>query len=158
DGFLAHRYWSRLKLNAKAPITSLEITNVCRRASITIFKVTAYDAARNDCMLLAQELPGQWRATYDREDARIYENRRAMPRAWLVGHAEATNEQDALRRIRGEDERPFDPRRTALLEIPPDRLPRELREAANEASDPAAQARIVNYEPNRLAIETASDK
>src|SRR5262249_55914859 len=87
DGLQAHRYWSRLKLNAKAPITSLEITNVCRRASITIFKVTAYDAARNDCTLLAQELPSQWRATYDREDARIYENRRAMPRAWLVGHA-----------------------------------------------------------------------
>lgn len=154
--FPAHRYWSELKLETKAPIAHLEIANVCRRASISLFRVTAYDAARDGGTLLVPGLPDQWRKVFEDADARVYENRRVLPRAWLVGHAEAVNDEEALRRIRGEDEKLFDPRQTALLEIAPESLPQELREAG--ASGATAQAQIVGYEPNRLAIETVADK
>jgi hypothetical protein len=156
-GFQAHRYWSRVDLKTKAPIARLEIANVCSRATLTVFKVTAYDSAMQDCALLTVEMPDQWRKVYDQNGARIYENPRAAPRAWIVGHAEAVNEQEALRRIRGEDDRPFDPRRTALLEIEPERLPPELRETPSNAPN-STEARVVNYEPNRFTIEAGADR
>ena len=158
DSFPAHRYWSELKLETKAPIAHLEIANVCRRASISLFRITAYDATRDEGTLLVPGLPDQWRKVYADADARIYENQRVLPRVWLAGHAEVVNDEEALRRIRGEDERPFDPRQTALLEIAPENLPQELLEMANGELGEATQAQIVGYEPNRLAVETNADK
>src|SRR5262249_26363802 len=61
---------------------------------------------------------------YDRQGALILRNLDTLPRAWLAPQAEAVNETEALRRIRGEAGQSFDPLRTALLEVPPgERLP-----------------------------------
>jgi hypothetical protein len=57
-----------------------------------------------------------------------------------------------LRRIRGESTHEFDPRRTALLEVRPDELP----PLPGGALAPESTAKVVSYEPNRLAIETSA--
>jgi hypothetical protein len=95
--------------------------------------------------------PARWQTEEEFEGVVILRNLRAQPRAWLVGHAEAVDGEEALRRIRGESETKFDPRRTALLEVKPEELPAL---AGGELLN--ASARIVSYEPGRLVIETSA--
>jgi hypothetical protein len=72
----------------------------------------------------------------------------------LVAKAEALDKVEILSRIRGESKTPFDPRSTALVEIDPHKLPALSAEPLSTNS----YARIVTYEPRRMAIETNSDK
>src|SRR5262249_1629672 len=101
-----------------------------------------------------QRLPEQWRAVYDLQDARIYENARALPRAWLVPKVEVVAADEALRRIRGESEFPFDPREIALVE-PVNEVDVSFPQNTFELE---SEARIVEYRPNQLMIETSADK
>jgi len=154
DGFPAHRYWTRIELGEKAAVDRVSIISTLKEASLTLWKATLYDSSGDGATLLRQRLPEHWRKVYDHDNVWIYENRRALPRAWLVPKVEIVNGEEALRRIRGESEQPFNPREVALLE-PVDgvniNFPREKFETS-------AEARIVGYEPNRLAIETVADK
>ncbi|MGH9770076.1 MAG: YfhO family protein, partial [Blastocatellia bacterium] len=90
------------------------------------------------------------------DGAMVLENRRALPRAWLVAKAEAVGDEEALRRIRGESAQPFDPRRTALLEIEPGAHPTLSALPGGDVSA-NARAQVVSHEPNRLVIETHAD-
>lgn len=92
----------------------------------------------------------RWQAVYNEDGLLIVRNRRALPRAWLVAEAEATDGETALRRIRGEDGAAFDPRRTALLEDAPGEIP--PLPGGEAAAD--SRARVAVYEPSRLVIET----
>ncbi len=100
-----------------------------------------------------QQQTDRWKLAYQENGAIVIENRRAAPRAWLVAEAESVDEEEALRRIRGESPRSFDPRQTALLEIEPGAMP-QLPGGAISAS---ASAEVVSYEANRLEIETRAD-
>jgi hypothetical protein len=94
----------------------------------------------------------KWQPVYDQDNVIIFHNARVLPRAWLVGEAEAVDGEEALRRIRGEDTRPFDPQRTALLEVKPNEMPALTGDVSANAN-----VRIVDYESNRLVIETKAD-
>ena len=94
----------------------------------------------------------RWESVYDRDGVEIIKNRRALPRVWLVADAEAVDGEEALRRISGESEHPFDPRRTALLEVAANELP----SLPGGPISPDASARLLEEEPNRLVIETQS--
>ncbi|HYP02579.1 MAG TPA: hypothetical protein VER76_20480, partial [Pyrinomonadaceae bacterium] len=98
--------------------------------------------------------PARWQTEEEFDGIVILRNGRALPRAWLVAEAEAVDGETALRRIRGEDERHFDPRRTALLEVAPSELPTL---AGGELSDESG-ARVVEYQANRLVIETRASQ
>jgi hypothetical protein len=108
--------------------------------------------------------PARWQRAAEFGGVLVLRNRRALPRAWLVAEAEAVDGEEALRRIRGEGGRDFDPARTALLEVRPDELPPLPAGSATanpraELAGPAAfagAARVVAYEPNRVAVETDS--
>jgi hypothetical protein len=93
----------------------------------------------------------RWNVIYDADNVRVLENRRALPRAWLVGEAESVDGEEALRRIKGEGDREFEPRRTALLEVAPAEMPAL---SGGELTPESASARIMLYEPNRLVVET----
>ncbi|MGH9944686.1 MAG: hypothetical protein ACRD9R_20250 [Pyrinomonadaceae bacterium] len=90
-----------------------------------------------------------WRPAYDEDGIIILENKQSLPRAWLVAEAEAVDGEEALRRIRGEGAHVFDPKRTALLEISPARLPI----LPGGPVSPNAQAELT-YGPNSLTIVT----
>jgi hypothetical protein len=94
----------------------------------------------------------KWRVVYNADDILILHNERALPRAWLVAEAEAVDGEEALRRIRGESTREFEPRRTALLEVAPGELP--VLPGGQVGSNATAR---VSYQPNGTVIETYAD-
>jgi hypothetical protein len=96
--------------------------------------------------------PARWQPVYNRDGIVVWQNRRALPRAWLVAEAEALDGEEALRRIRGTSAHTFEPRRTALVETAPTELPH----LPGGELAPGSAVRVVAYEPNRMLIETAA--
>ena len=154
----SHRYWTRIALGETLAVESVEIVNRTENAPLAVWKATLHDASRGQSQPLSRTQrslyagldAARWSAVYDEGDVLVLENKRALPRAWLVAAAEAVDGEEALRRISGAGARPFDPRRTALLEVAPAELPalegRELGEGS--------AANVTLHEPNRLLIET----
>jgi hypothetical protein len=96
----------------------------------------------------------RWQTEQEFDGIVILRNLRARPRAWLVGEAEAVDGEEALRRIRGESEHEFDPRRTALLEV----APHELPVLAGGELSAGSTARVVEYQANGLVVETNASR
>jgi hypothetical protein len=149
NSFSSHRYVARVPLGARARVERIEIENVTGSVPLSLVKATLYDAASKNSTPLALASADWWEPIYQKDSALVLRNLRALPRAWLVGEAEAVDGEEALHRIRGESATEFDPRRTALLEVKPEELP-----ALAGGELPDASARIVTYEPGRLVIET----
>ena len=101
---------------------------------------------------------GRWEAAHAEENVVVLRNTRALPRAWLVTHAEAVDGEEALRRIRGDEANDgandFDPRRTALIEV----APSELHALTGGELVAGSGASVVSYDPNRITIETKADR
>jgi hypothetical protein len=82
-----------------------------------------------------------------RED--VYENARALPRAWLASEARALDEEATLKVIRTghlPDGSAWEPQRTALVESEPG--------AASASSSQGGSAEVVRFEPNRVDVKT----
>ncbi|MBL8187147.1 MAG: YfhO family protein, partial [Acidobacteria bacterium] len=154
NSFQALRFQTKFDLGEKVLVDRVEVKNVDDLASLIIWKATLYDSAGNEAYVLRQRLPEHWRKVYDHDGATIFENPHVLPRAWMVPQARAVSEEDALKAIRGESPEPFNPREIALLERPP---LTKVNLAIDEAFS-QADARISRYAPNRLTIETSSDK
>ena len=156
---------TKFDLGGKTAVDRVELKCVAEGVTLTVFNATLYDSPADGAFLLEPQLPAQslllgprlpahWRKVYDQDDTRIYENPRALPRAWMVPRVEVVSAEESLRRVRGESRQPFNPREIALLELNgQSRL--DLPQGDFKAP---AEARIVSYEPNRLAIETVADK
>jgi hypothetical protein len=154
EGFQAHRYLARLNFD-RAEVERIELEYLRQDGAVVIVRASLFDAATGRSTPVENAaLPSErWRKTGSFGEVELYENLRALPRAWLVPKVEAASSEEALRRIRGQDEH-FDPRQTALIEtdnkthvaFPP------------EEFESQAVARIASYEPNRLAIETVAGK
>jgi membrane protein YfhO len=152
NSFVSHRYWTRIPLEERVRVERIEITNVSPHALFGIAKMTLYDSATGFSMPLPHYDLNRWEPVYDKDGVKILRNKRVMPRVWLVAEAEAVDGEEALGRIRGESVHPFDPLRTALLEVPPSELP----QLTGGAISPDSSARLLESEPNRLLIETHS--
>jgi hypothetical protein len=155
NSFPAQRYSARVALGAQLNLARLEITNVATHASLAVWKATIYDAAQAEHGTLlttdAQPLDAtRWTPVFNESGVLALRNARALPRAWLVTAAEATDGEAALHLIRGESPNDFDPRHTALLEVRANELPHLPGGALASGSS----ARIVAYEPSRLQITT----
>jgi hypothetical protein len=152
--FDSHRYLALVPLGELVRVVRVEIANVSERAGIVLSKASLHDSARKESTPLdsgATNLDAaRWRLSYDRDGVWIVENLRALPRAWLVSEVEAVDGEEALRRIRGEGQKEFDPRRTALVED----APAELPQVSGGATPRDAAARVTIYEPTRLVVET----
>ncbi len=150
--YTKYNFISRQALGERLTVDHIGISNVSKNVVLILNKATLFDSATNFSMPLPHYDLNKWKPVYDDGGATILRNERALPRAWLVAEAEAVDGEEALRRIRGQGEA-FDPRRTALLEI----QPRNLPALPGGLISPAAFARIVQYENNRLVIETAAE-
>ncbi len=79
----------------------------------------------------------------------VYENSRALPRAWLASEARALDEEATLKVIRTgllPDGSAWEPQRTALVESEPGE--------AQASSSQGGSAEVVRYEPNRVDVQT----
>jgi hypothetical protein len=152
--FLAYKYWTRIPLGAAESIDRVELSNVTDQMTLTIDRMSLYESSTN--VSTAVSLASgpidfkKWQPVFDENGVMILRNNAALPRAWLVAEAEAVEEEDALRRIRGDVDHPFDPHKTVLLEVKRDELPR----LPGGPVPAGSSARLVAYEPNRLEIET----
>ncbi|MBS1788291.1 MAG: YfhO family protein [Acidobacteria bacterium] len=152
--FPLYRYQAKFDLGEPLALDRVEIVNISKHAVLMVSKATAYDSAGTGAFLLTQRLAEHWRKVYDYDSVQIYENPRALPRAWIVPQARAVSEDEALRAIRGESAQSFSPHEVALLEVGSESRP-DLPQTTF-AQHP--EANIVRYEPNRLTIETNTDQ
>lgn len=153
NSFPANSYSTRISLGQKLDVERIEMKNVSAHAVLLISRIALYDSTTGNATSPAFRLPEQWQKIYDHDQTQIYENQRVLPRVWLTAQAEAVSSEDAFKRIRGQSEKEFAPREVALLEAPPEQLSGLTGGKLSEDSS----ARIVSYEPNRLAIETKTD-
>jgi hypothetical protein len=158
SGYPALRYWARISLGDRLRVGRVEMTKLVADADVGIWHASLFDSKTQTSTQLHPFDPKRWEIVYDKDGMWVTRNNRALPRAWLVTEAEALNSKQIWRRIRGLsgnlDDRPFDPRRTALIEIEPNKLP----QLTGRALSPDSYARVVSYKPNQLIIETNSDQ
>jgi len=151
--FMADRFWSLTSMNERLRLNQVDIENISPTTELRVWKASLYDSATHRSIPLPHQDENKWRTVFDSSDLLIIENQRLMPRAWLVSEAEAVDSEEALRRIRGESDHAFDPRRTALLEVAPENLP----PLPGGMTSPEAHATLVTEQPNQLSIETTAD-
>jgi len=103
----------------------------------------------------------RWRLLGRTAQADVYENARALPRAWLASEARALDEQatlDCIRRGRLPEGSTWEPLRTALVESEPaERLGAASGgSAAGGGGANVGSAEVTRYEPNRVDVRTKS--
>ncbi|MCU1264983.1 MAG: hypothetical protein JWM21_1301 [Acidobacteria bacterium] len=148
----AYKFITRLALGARLQVDRIEISNVSKKIVLLLAHATLFDSINHFSMPLPHYDLEKWQPVYDHDGALVLRNQKALPRVWLVAEAEVVAAEEALQRIRGQG-KPFDPRRTALLEIDP----RELPALPGGPIAAAAGARIAAQESNRLVIETNAE-
>jgi hypothetical protein len=159
--FDSRRYLALVPLGARMRVARVEIVNTDGAATLVVSRASVYDSSSGRSSPLGRGGAGaaspdaaRWRAEYDDGVATVWRNLRSLPRAWLVSEVEAVDGEEALRRVRGEGAREFDPRRTALLEVRPGELPPVPADAAARGGASAGTARVAEYEANRIVVET----
>ena len=152
NSFLANRYLTRLPLGRSAKVVRVEVTNLTGGQTVALWKASLFDSTNGSSRPVQHFDWNRWQEVYNQNGALVLRNQRALPRAWLVAEVESVDAAEALRRIRGESAQVFDPRRTALLEVPPAELPQ--LSGGQLAAD--SSARITSYQNNHLRIETSA--
>ena len=116
------------------------------------YRLEGGEPADRDLVFTAHFVP--WRGRYDLvydEEVRIFENRRALPRAYVVPGAEwVREEKEVFPRLRAEG---FDPRRTVILEGEPG----NAREPAGDWQADGSRAMITHYGSNRIRITVETE-
>ncbi|HET9786250.1 MAG TPA: YfhO family protein, partial [Pyrinomonadaceae bacterium] len=168
----AHTYLAMLSLPEKSTITSgqieVEPSPLWPDLLLSVFRVSLSDSSDGKAFPLqrewiaegpasdaksatAQPTDSRWRLVTRTSQVDIYENGRALPRAWLVTSAMALPEQailDVIRTGKLPDGRHWDPQRMGLIET-------EVGLNSSEGSSSPA-ANITKHEPNRIEVKTAS--
>jgi hypothetical protein len=102
----------------------------------------------------AQAAP-RWRLLGRTAQADVYENARALPRAWLASEARALGERatlEVIRKGRLPEGESWEPLRTALVESEP--AERLDGAAAGGSASAEASAEVTRYEPNLVDVRT----
>jgi hypothetical protein len=118
-----HLYVSTLPLAGAKEIKSIEFEWVGSAGAIILEKLSLIDEASKSSHPIDPALidSDAWRLVEEAGAARVYENLRAVPRAWLANEVVSVNPNQALDAIKTgalPDGRSFDPVRTALVEAP----------------------------------------
>ncbi len=148
--FKSHAYLGRLKFD-RAEIEKIEWIYVREDASLLLIRASLFDATTGKSEPLANfHLPTErWRLLDRFDEIEVYENLRAMPRAWFVAQAMPSPGAESLKTIRSyltPGLVMFDPESVALVDGD---LQWESRYPINEAV-----AEVRHYESNRIEIET----
>ena len=148
-----HTYATTLPLDGVKEIKSIEFEWVGGASAIIVEKLSLIDEANKTSHPIDPALidSDAWRLVEEAGAARVYENLRAMPRAWLVNEVVSINPNQALDAIKtGQlpDGRSFDPARTALVEAP--------IALDSQTADSKALATIAALSNSHMEIRTSS--
>ena len=148
-----HFYLANLDLDRPAEIKTLQLEWVGSGGAMIIEKVSLIDKFSNSSYPIDLTLvsTGHWRFVEESNEARVYENLKAMPRVWLVSNVLNTDPESALNAIKTSklpDGRDFDATQTALVEEP---VPISSQEVDGQAS-----ATLVAVTETEMEVRTSS--
>jgi hypothetical protein len=159
DGFSGNRYLARWSFD-RAEIERIEFNYLAPDASVLILRATLVDSATGTQKIISPIYfqTGRWRKLVSFGEVEVYENLKALPRAWFVRRAAVDLSAGVLEAIKTgkmKDGSPFDPAETVLFEKE-DFGNREI--VLPQIGEPVnAEARITRYEPQRIEIATRND-
>ena len=172
--YQAHTYFSAFALPGKISITSGEILleskpqwpnlqlSVGRVSLVNTEEGKSYPLRREWVSIEPLASPTQvaevpkpnsarWKLVSQTQYVDIFENARALPRAWLVSEVRTMDERSVLEVIRTgklPDESQWNPLKTALVDSQP---------AGSIQGCTTCEAQVTQYEPNRISVKTRSD-
>ena len=170
--YKGHTYLAAFGLPEKTAIEGGEIELVPQTRSpdllLSVFRVSLVDASQGKSYPLSRDLiqvestspetgpppeekANRWKLLAQTREVDIYQNARALPRAWLASDARVLGDSAMLQVIRTgvlTDGSKWDPLRTALVEA---ELPGPVTTSVQDG-----RAAITGYEPNRVNLQTHS--
>lgn len=151
---VGHFYSTEVKFETAGLIRAVEIRWTGGPGALTVEKVSLVDDAGKTVEAVSplSAEGGGFRFHAEAGGALVYENTRAMPRAWLARETVSLAPVDVLKSVKTSrlpDGREFDPARTALLEEP---SPLQRQGDA----DAAAHARVTRLSGTFMEVETSS--
>jgi hypothetical protein len=160
NGFACHRYLARLQFN-RTEIERIELESLRSDSFLVVVRATLFDAVTASSVPL--ESPGlpreRWRLVGTFDEIVLYENLKAMPRAWFVRRVEALPSREVLRVIKQgkfADGTIYDPSEVALFEEE-DYSGRETKLPAAGVGS-GAEVKVIRYEPQQLELETRNSE
>jgi hypothetical protein len=159
ENFQGHRYLGRLAFD-RAEVQLIEFRYVCPDATLNVARASLHDSQTGistplDSLALPSE---RWRRLENFGEVYVYENLKALPRAWFVPKVITEPRAKILQIIKQgkfDDGSFFDPARIALLEtgsLEPPTIP------AAKSDEPAAQVQITNYQPQRIELTATNSQ
>ena len=158
-GFQGHRYLARLRFD-RAEIVSVEFDfreAGTEAVELSLERASLFDAPQQTSTPLdSRTLPAsRWRKLAQFDSVDLYENLKALPRAWFVHEVQALHSAEVLQAVkigRLKDQKPFDPAQTALLETEDFGGRRITLPATGPVND--AHVSVTKYEPQRIELVT----
>jgi hypothetical protein len=156
DACQGHFYVTMLSFKKVKNIQHLEFAWAGQTEALSINKITLINEASRAYVPLdpLSARGNQWGLVNESADARVYENTRALPRAWLTSETAVLKRDEILTSIRSSrlpNGLPFDPTRTALLEDQEGSAPAQPR-------DLNAKANLMRATGTAMEIETSSER
>jgi len=150
-----HLYVTELDLGGAREITSIELEPAGGSAAIVVEKLSLINAPNKQSFPIDPALfdSHAWKFVEDTKSSRVYENLRAMPRAWLAPEALAVTPDEALTAIKTSklaDGRRLDLARTALVE--------GLPASTIDDADSGATASVTRFLNTQMEVHTSSTK
>jgi hypothetical protein len=150
-----HKYLSVKPLKRMEKIKTIELQWVASSGTINIKKISLFNKQSGSSYPLSAISNSltdikRWRHAEDTGGITIYENLRAMPRAWLVPEVISTKPKEALYSIKSSklpDGRDFDPGKVAIVEEPLN---------FKVSPDPAMNAQVKLIRDSVVEIKTSS--
>ena len=148
----AHSYVTKLPMSQGKDLRSVALKWVGGAGSMLLDRISLIDdRTKTTSPLDPMTMGDRWRLVEETNGARVYENRAALPRVWLVPEVAVLGAEDALlaaKTSRLPDGRDFAPQSLAIIEKP---LPISLAKP-----DEAATARVASLTDNGMEVETSS--
>lgn len=150
-----HNYLTRLPLDGIRDVTSLEIRWTGQVGGIAIDKISLMNEQTKASVPVPSSLieSGNWIHREDIINTSVYENTRAMPRAWLVPEVVQLKAEDALKTIKSArlpDGRSFDPGKIAIVEQP------LTLSTQNGGSDAGRSAEVLSLKDSTMEVRTTA--
>nr|MDQ3009608.1 YfhO family protein [Acidobacteriota bacterium] len=154
--FEGHRYLTRLTFE-RTEIEKVRLEYSWQDAEILIARASLYDSANGlSYPLDSVQFPAErWRKLASFGQLDLYENQKAMARAWFVGKVMTMPGEQVLKIIKSgktPDGQMFDPADAALVESESTAANKNLSSFEREKED--ARVSLVKYESRRIELKT----
>jgi hypothetical protein len=154
ESYQGHSYLTKLPFD-RAQIVKLEMEHLGSDAQLLIRRISLFDSLTGlSVPVVAIDVPQErWRKLASFGEADLYENLKAMPRAWFVNRVVVAPSADVLQTIRQGKERDgrlFDPAETALI----DKEDFDGEETFPSFAKTDSDVTITKYEPQRIEMRT----